>query len=712
MAHAPRLSLTLAILAGGIPLLRAEDTPPAKPAPAQAVQTLEVTVTGNVGGDSGPVANPNGANTYSVSGQDIENLPLGANTTFTDMLAQMPGVAIDQYQLVHIRDTEGAGFQYQLNGILIPVDINTNPPFMSMLNPMFIEHVDLLDGVVPARYSYAMGGILDIQTKDGFAQNGGSESTMVGQRQTIQQSAQYGGSAGNLSFYVNGMAGENNMGFSSATPGPNAYHDHEDIGQAFGYFTYRLSDTAKLSLTLSTSASNNQLPNVPDMPQQFTLAGYNAPNSSDINSGLNMRDYLGILALNVTPSKELSYQIAVVSHSISQAFYPDNNADLVYQGVSPSVTRSDLDFTAQGDVTWKKDATTTYSSGFYLGSYRINSRSSTLVFPVDANGNQTSTTPLPPVDLRLEQDNIVTGLYVNDNQKLSDAIGVNAGVRWDTLSGFTHDSRLDPTISLTYKASPSTDMHAGFQTYMQVPTFSGIPVAAPSAFANTTNQQLSGGTLPECEHDLVWDAGINNRPFKGGSLSWDSFFELTHHYLDAGLFGEVPIDSPINYDHGIIWGSEIAFSYREGDASFYANYSMGQNYEKGVDTGQFNFQPDDLAYINSHYFLLDHEPLAELSSGITYQWRPLTFSLDAVYSSGLRTSNNYVDDTRLPTVFQVNAGVLWAFSIPWIGQFSNRVTILDLFDKINLIRPQGGIGIFQSSYGPRFTVYDTLTYYF
>jgi len=131
-----------------------------------------------------------------------------------------------------------------------------------------------------------------------------------------------------------------------------------------------------------------------------------------------------------------------------------------------------------------------------------------------------------------------------------------------------------------------------------------------------------------------------------------------------------------------------------------------------VDTGQFNFSAEDLAYINSHYFLLDHEPLAELSLGISYQWRPLTFSLDAVYSSGLRTSDNYPDDTRLPTVFQVNAGVLWSFHVPGIGPVSNRVTILDLFDKINLIRPQGGIGIFQSSYGPRFTVYDTLSVYF
>src|SRR5271156_4214217 len=78
-----------------------------------------------------------GANKYTVTAQDISNLPRGENTTITDVLAQMPGVAIDQNQQIHIRNTEGPQFQYQINGVMVPLDINTNPPFISMINPMF-----------------------------------------------------------------------------------------------------------------------------------------------------------------------------------------------------------------------------------------------------------------------------------------------------------------------------------------------------------------------------------------------------------------------------------------------------------------------------------------------------------------------------------------------------------------------------------------------
>ena len=114
-----------------------------------------------------PAVSFSGTNDYSITSQDILNMPAGENTVLTDVLAQLPGVGIDQNQQVHIRNTEGSGFQYQINGVLIPLDINTNPPFISMLNPLFIKSLDLIDGILPARYSYATGGVVDIRTKDG-----------------------------------------------------------------------------------------------------------------------------------------------------------------------------------------------------------------------------------------------------------------------------------------------------------------------------------------------------------------------------------------------------------------------------------------------------------------------------------------------------------------------------------------------------------------
>jgi outer membrane cobalamin receptor len=185
----------------------------------------------------GPEISPTGANDYAVTAQDINALPAGDTTAITDVLTHMPGVAIDQNQQIHIRNTEGPQFQYQINGVLIPFDINTNPPFLSMINPMFVKQLDLLDGILPARYSYATGGVVDIRTKDGCDQTGGDVSVLAGQRSTFQPSLQFAGCNGQLSSYVSVLYDQSNTAFSSATPGADAIHDRTRQGQAFGFPT-------------------------------------------------------------------------------------------------------------------------------------------------------------------------------------------------------------------------------------------------------------------------------------------------------------------------------------------------------------------------------------------------------------------------------------------------------------------------------------------
>src|SRR3984885_9502708 len=173
----------------------------------------------------GPEISPTGANDYAVTAQDISALPAGDTTAITDVLTHMPGVAIDQNQKIHIRNTEGPQFRYQINGVLIPFDINPNPEFLSMINPMFVKQLDLLDGILPARYSYATGGVVDIRTKDGCDQPGADVSVLAGQRDTLQPSVQYSGCDGALSSYVSLLYDQSNTAFGSATPGPNAIHD-------------------------------------------------------------------------------------------------------------------------------------------------------------------------------------------------------------------------------------------------------------------------------------------------------------------------------------------------------------------------------------------------------------------------------------------------------------------------------------------------------
>jgi outer membrane receptor protein involved in Fe transport len=209
------------------------------------------------------------------------------------------------------------------------------------------------------------------------------------------------------------------------------------------------------------------------------------------------------------------------------------------------------------------------------------------------------------------------------------------------------------------------------------------------------------------EDDFEWDAGVVHHLTPTITVSEDNFYEITKHYLDTGQFGVVPIFALFNYDTGFIWGTEAAIKYKTDDFSAYASTTIGRNLQRGVATGQFNFSPAELAFIDSHYIVLDHQPLFGASAGASYKWRLLTFSLDAIYSSALRAG--FADLEKLPDVVQVNAGVQTEFFVPGIGKITDRLSALNLLNRVNLIRPAEGIGIFQSAYGPRLTVMNTVT---
>jgi outer membrane receptor protein involved in Fe transport len=330
-----------------------------------------------------------------------------------------------------------------------------------------------------------------------------------------------------------------------------------------------------------------------------------------------------------------------------------------------------------------------------------------LVFPVDTNGNQTGSTPVTIVN-NAHATNILTGVYVNDLWQVTPRLTLNAGLRFDDLTGFTANSQVDPTINLTYRATDQTTVHGGFARYMQVPSFQGISPTASTAFAGTTAAGPPGISTPRTEDDFEWDVGVVHHLLPRVTLSDDVFYEITHRYLDTGQFGVVPIFAPFNYDRGSIWGNELGASYHGDQLSTYGNLTIGHNLQKGVLTGQFNFDPDELAFINAHSIVLDHQPMYGASAGASYRWHWLGMSVDGIYSSGLR--GGFADLDKLPVVVQINAGLQAEFHVPGLGVVTDRVTVLNLLDRVNLIRPAEGIGIFQSAYGPRITALNTLSF--
>lgn len=138
-----------------------------------------------------------------------------------------------------------------------------------------------------------------------------------------------------------------------------------------------------------------------------------------------------------------------------------------------------------------------------------------------------------------------------------------------------------------------------------------------------------------------------------------------------------------------------------------ANVLVAREEVIGVASGQYNFPADEVSYIDRDFIVLDHTPLVGASGGAAYRWNDYQFTFDGLFSSGLR--GGFANETQLPKVWQFNLSAAKDFTLGRFGKFTNRIALLNIFDRTNLIRPASGIGVFQAAYGPRITVYDALT---
>jgi hypothetical protein len=190
------------------------------------------------------------------------------------------------------------------------------------------------------------------------------------------------------------------------------------------------------------------------------------------------------------------------------------------------------------------------------------------------------------------------------------------------------------------------------------------------------------------------------------TLGADSFYEQAQHLIDEGQFGAPIILTPFNYRYGLIGGVEFSANYAVKNFSTYANLSFQAAHGKDVESSQFNFGADDLAYLSNNYIHLDHEGRVAASAGASYLWSGTRFSADMLFGTGLRDDLTLPDGSTIPngdhtpSYVQVNLGVSHEFSLTGSGPLTVRFDVINIADKVYQIRSGTGIGVFAPQYGP------------
>jgi outer membrane receptor protein involved in Fe transport len=646
-----------------------------------------------------------GATRYTVGPDRLNQQSRGEDLPFNQTILRFPGVAQDSFGQLHLRG-EHANLQYRVDDVLLPEGITG---FGQELETRFADSISLITGALPAQFGFRTTGVIDIHTKSGAVFTGGEASVQVGSFDTIAPSVEYGGVTGNLTYYVLGSYFHSGIGIENPTSSSDPIHDNTDQYKGFGYFSYFIDDTSRLTLLLSGVVSNFQIPNNPGQIPAFVVNGKTMFDSSKLDENQAENSAYVIVAYQ-KKAADFNMQASLFTRYSGVLFRPDEVGDLIFNGVASRVDREIYTLGGELDMSYKLNDQNTLRGGLLFTVSHAPTGTATLVFPADAMGNQTSDVPFRTVD-NSSLNGYFAGFYLQDEWKPFEQLTINFGGRFDIAKTIKTESQFSPRINIVYTPWEATTFHAGYARYFTPPPLENVDQSTIAEFAGTTNESAITLDSPvKAERANYFDAGVTQKIGGDLQLGIDGFYKHARNVLDEGQFGQALILSSFNYREGEIYGGEFTANYEHKGFSSYLNVAYGYARGMHVTSAQFLFDPDEFAYIKNHWVFLDHDQRVTGSGGIAYAWNDWTFSADALYGNGLRRGFANTQKNHPYEIF--NLGVQRRISLGGRQAIKIRFDVVNLFDKIYELRDGSGIGVGAPQFGQRRGFYGTVAYDF
>ncbi|WP_051531567.1 TonB-dependent receptor [Sphingomonas sp. URHD0057] len=682
------------------------DVPPASPNAAPPAASNNIVVTGrrlDIARDS--ITPSLGASQYTFDREALEKQPGGTNLTLNKSLLQAPGVVQDSYGVIHVRN-EHANLQYRLNGVIVPESISG---FGTTFDPRIASSIQLITGTLPAQYGYRTAGVVNFKTQSGLLENGGEVGIYGGSFGWLEPSAMIEGSSGNLSYFASASYLRNDLGIENPLPTRRAIHDRTTQFRPFAYVSDILSDSSRIAVFGGSFIGHFQIPNVTGVGGDFTVNGVSSADAAKLDQNQREITHYGVAAYQYA-GNTLNFQIAPFVRYSQTRFTPDPNfGDIIFTGFADAARLSSLATGIQADASQQLGSNHTLRFGVFFQNEHTTSNVVSSVLPIDEFGDQTSDVLINIVD-RGKKTGQLYGAYLQDEWKLTPTLTLNYGARYDIVHAFTHERQLSPRANLVWRATPLTTLHVGYARTFTPPPQELIAPATVALYNGTTKEsEIKTGDPVKSEREHYFDAGVEQR-FNGGfKLGLDAYYKIKRNLLDEGQFGAAVVLSPFNYAKGYAWGVELSSNYTHGPIDLYANVARGQEKAKDINSAQYFFAPDELAYIQNHYIYTDHSQKWTASGGGSYTIRnrlgTLVPTADFIFASGLRTDDPagiVPNGGELPSYFVLNAGLSQNFSGPGILKgVTIRADVLNLFDKVYQIRSGEGVGVGAPQWGER-----------
>ena len=647
-----------------------------------------------------------GATSFDITKTQIEEQAQGADAPFNETLLRAPGVVQDSFGQLHVRG-EHANLQYRIDGVFLPEGITV---FGQELDSRFVQRMSLIDGALPAQYGFKTAGIVDIQTKSGSFEPGGDVSFYGGSFDTIRPSFEYGGTDGKLNYYFSGSFLRSDLGIENPTSSTHAIHDITNQYREFMYLSYIIDSTSRISLFGGSSYGDYQIPNNPGQTPLFDDKGLTTFDSSRLNENQHQQNDYGVLAYQKTLD-DFNYQVSLFERYSSVLFTPDPVGDMIFNGLAGRVDQSLLTSGLEFDSSYKLNDQHTIRGGFVLTVASQAANDPISVFHANAAGMQTSNIPFTIYqgDYKVGW---LYGIYLQDEWKVFSPLTINYGGRFDVVDEFTHQNQFQPRINLTLQATRSTVLHAGYAQYFTPPSFEAVSQKDVAKQNGTTNAfQVQTDDPVRAERSNYFDAGINQTVLSGFHVGLDGYYKMAHNQIDSGQFGAAVIETEFNYREGLVYGTELTASYDHEGFSTYGNVALSKAEGKDIDSQQFQFGAQELAYIKDHWIYLDHNQAVTASAGVSYKfWKNSMVSIDFLYGNGLRAG--FANEQRLEPYYPFNLSFVQNVSLPHLGKFKVRFDVVNIFDDVYELRAGTGVGVGAPQYGMRRGIFGGLSFDF
>lgn len=652
-----------------------------------------------------------GASDYSLDRDLLQKQPGGVDRSLVQVLVHAPGVTLDSYGAIHVRN-EHANLQYRLNGVIVPESISG---FGSTFDPRIADSIDLITGTLPAQYGYRTSGVVSLKTQSGAFDNGGDVGFYGGSRGTLLPSASLHGASGNLNYFVSGSYQENDLGVENPISTRDAIHDHTRQYRLFGYVSDILSDTSRITAFGGTSIGYFQIPNNPGQGGQGPGGlNWNLNGKSDFDSATldqNQREitHYGVLAYQYAGGA-FNLQVAPFIRYSQTRFTPDpQGGDLILAGVADNSRLSSLTAGVQTDGSYKLSDSHTLRFGLFFQNERTRSSVISRVFSVDEDGNQTSQAPLTIADSGGRNGQLY-GVYLQDEWSLTPTLTLNYGARFDAVRAYTNEQQVSPRVNMVWKPTEGTTFHIGYARNFTPPPQELIASPTLALFAGTTKAtEITTADPVRAEREHYFDGGVQQVVLPGFKVGLDAYYKIKRNLLDEGQFGPSLVLSPFNYAKGYAWGVELSANYTHRAVDLYANVARGEEKGRNIVSSQYFFAPDELAYIATHSIFTDHSQRWTASGGGSVTIHDgigtLVPTVDFLYGDGLRADDPagiVPNGGKLPSYVTANFGIAQNLNGPGVLKgLSVRLDVTNIFDKTYLIRDGSGVGVGAPQYGAR-----------